>query len=404
MATVKVKLRKSTVAGKAGRIFYQISHHGEVQQLSTRFRLQPEEWDGASGRIVAPNGDPVSAVLQFAQAQIDNDIKQLRQIIHTLTAGRRAFTVRDIAEAFRAPTNRITMVEYLEEQIALLQAEKRLGTARNYLRALQSLRQFLNGAELPIASFDERIVQAYSCWLQRRGISRNSRSFYMRILRSVYNKAVRQQIVEQSYPFRHTYTGVDRTVKRAIPEELIRRLRHADLTHRPALALARDLFIFSYCMRGISFIDLAYLQKEDLKGEVIHYTRRKTGQRLSVRLEPCMLEIIRRYGCQTSGSPYLFPVLRSDDPLTAYAQYQVALTCYNQRLKRLSQLLQFDVKLSSYTARHSWATTARNRNVPISVISAGMGHSSEKTTQIYLAALEGSVIDQANRRIVALLG
>ena len=106
---------------------------------------------------------------------------------------------------------------------------------------------------------------------------------------------------------------------------------------------------------------------------------------------------------RTTGSPYAFPILRAEEAEKSYARYQVALGYYNRQLKRLSAMLYLDTPLTSYTARHSWATAARNRNVPISVISAGMGHTSERTTQIYLAALEGSVVDRVNRGIVARL-
>ena len=181
------------------------------------------------------------------------------------------------------------------------------------------------------------------------------------------------------------------------------RLKSLDLPVSGALPLARDLFVFSYCMRGMAFVDMAFLRKKDMRDGAIHYVRRKTGQRMTVHLEPCMREIIGRYAPRTRDTPYLFPVLTAEDPARAYAQYQVALNYYNRLLKKLASLLGLDSGLSSYTSRHSWATAARNHNVPLPVISAGMGHTSERTTQIYLSALETSVIDSANRKILASL-
>jgi len=208
---------------------------------------------------------------------------------------------------------------------------------------------------------------------------------------------------EPASPFGGVYTGVDRTRKRAIDERLIARLKSLDLPVSGALPLARDLFVFSYCMRGMAFVDMAFLRKKDMRDGAIHYVRRKTGQRMTVHLEPCMREIIGRYAPRTRDTPYLFPVLTAEDPARAYAQYQVALNYYNRLLKKLASLLGLDSGLSSYTSRHSWATAARNHNVPLPVISAGMGHTSERTTQIYLSALETSVIDSANRKILASL-
>ena len=225
----------------------------------------------------------------------------------------------------------------------------------------------------------------------------------MRVLRAVFNKAVREGIVSQSSPFRNVYTGVDRTRKRAVGEETVIRLRRLNLEHSPSLALARDIFIFSYCARGMAFVDIAFLRKQDIAGGAICYVRRKTGQRLTIRIEPCMGDIIERYAPVTRTSDYVFPLLNAEDPVRGFSQYQTALGYYNRRLKRLAELLELETPLSSYTSRHTWATTARNHNVPLSIISAGMGHASEKTTQIYLASLESSVIDQANRSIIASL-
>lgn len=127
----------------------------------------------------------------------------------------------------------------------------------------------------------------------------------MRILRSVYNKAVRRRLAEPASPFGGVYTGVDRTRKRAIDERLIARLKSLDLPVSGALPLARDLFVFSYCMRGMAFVDMAFLRKKDMRDGAIHYVRRKTGQRMTVHLEPCMREIIGRYAPRTRDTPYL---------------------------------------------------------------------------------------------------
>ncbi len=249
-------------------------------------------------------------------------------------------------------------------------------------------------------SFDGELVSAYEKWLSAKGVSRNSISFYMRNLRSVYNKAVKQGLVIQSFPFNNVYTGVDRTRKRAVNEKVIMMLLRLDLRNSPPLALSRDIFIFSYCMRGMSFVDIAYLKKTDISDGTVSYMRRKTGQQLTVHMEPCIEAIINRYSDATASSPYIFPIITSENPETAYDQYRMALNYHNRKLKRISALLGGGLPLSTYTARHTWATTAHRRNVPVSVISAGMGHTSEKTTRIYLAGLEDSVIDQANRMIV----
>ena len=225
----------------------------------------------------------------------------------------------------------------------------------------------------------------------------------MRNLRSVYNKAVREEGVAQTFPFQHVYTGIDKTAKRSVGEEMVIRLKELDLSGNPGLCLARDLFLFSYCTRGMSFVDIAYLRQKNIRNGYICYTRRKTGQRLSVRIEPGVQEIIDRYHTSSSGSSYLFPILRSEDEKISYTQYQTGLRYYNKQLKKLALLLGEDLILTSYTSRHTWASTARKHNVPVAVISDGMGHTSEKTTLIYLSSIDTSAIDRANEELVSSL-
>lgn len=401
MATVKVKLRESTVDGKAGVIYYRLCHGRKSQQITTEMRLFPHQWDARQERVVIPLTDEGSAMLAFQQ-QIDSDLCLLYMIIRNLQSRPEGCSLRDIAEQFRVSRS-ITVLAYVEMLAAGLAADGKLGTARNYRRTLNSFSDFLGGRDIPFSLFDERLVGRYDDWLRRRKIVRNTVSFYMRVLRAVFNKAVKEDIVLPAQPFRHVYTGVDRTCKRAVGEEVVVRLQRLDLSRSPSLALARDIFIFSYCSRGMAFVDIAFLRKRDIVGDTISYIRRKTGQRLVVRIEPCAGNLIERYSEKTRASCYVFPLLRAEEPVRAFTQYRTALNYYNRRLKRLSEILGLETPLSSYTSRHTWATTARNHNIPLSIISAGMGHASEKTTQIYLASLENSVIDQANRSIIASL-
>lgn len=290
------------------------------------------------------------------------------------------------------------MAEFVSEQVKQLREENRFGTANNYEKTMASLMRFVGNEKLTFSLFDETLIADYNTYLIKRGLTRNTVSFYMRNLRAIYNKAVKQKIVVKKELFADVYTGIDKTRKRAVDEKVIINLYNLKLNDKSALALTRDIFIFSYCMRGMSFVDVAYLKKSDISGGVVRYCRRKTGQLLSVKVEPCMRDIINRYS--DKDSIYVFPVIKSDDRGEAYKQYRSAINIYNRLLKELSDMIGSSCKLSSYTSRHSWATAARKHNIPISVISAGMGHTSEQTTQIYLKSIEDDVVDKANAEII----
>lgn len=396
MATIKVKLRPSSVVERAGTIYYQVTHRRATQQITTNIRLQPDEWDTIGEQVVVSVADK-----NIIQNRIDSDIALLKRIVKDLNNSGVTYSVGDIVKRFKSPECHVLVLDFMQNQIRLMRNANRLGTALNYEKTMKNFVKFLGGVNLPFSAMTEQVIADYNAFLVQRGMVRNSISFYMRIMRAVYNKAVRQKLVEQSHPFTEVYTGIDRTRKRAVSESVISQLYKLNLAEGTPLALARDIFIFSYCTRGMAFVDIAYLKRENIQNGVICYARRKTGQLLSVRIEPSIQRIIDRYS--SALSPYVFPILTSTETKPAYEEYQVAINNHNRQLRRLSKMLPAGCKLTSYTSRHSWVTAARNHNVPISVISAGMGHTSEQTTQIYLTMLENSVIDDANQGLIRSL-
>lgn len=393
MATVKVKLRPSTVPGKAGTIYYQLTHLRQVKQITTKIHLHPKNWDSNNTQIIFT--DSTSYLLQ---CKIDRDLDRLKKIICKMDTECANYTVNEIIEKFHQTNSDYTITDFFTKQIQKLKNDNRRGTARNYNKTLKSLKAFMKNTDSTFNIVTEQFVESYNTFLIQRGVVRNTISFYMRIFRSVYNKAVTQKIVEQTFPFKNVYTGVDKTRKRAVTETVISQLLSIDLKKSKALQFARDLFIFSFYTRGMAFVDIVFLKKSNIQNGYITYVRHKTGQELTIKIETKLQNIINRY--EKKDSPYVFPILNTEDGNKAYSQYEIALNYYNRQLKRLSNFLEPNINLSSYTPRHTWATTARNKNVPLSIISAGMGHSSERTTLIYLTKIEYSVIDEVNKTII----
>ncbi len=400
MATVKIKFRKSTRGNGAGSIVYQLYHEGQVRQLSAGMRIPERLWDSLQERLIDnPENKDDCGILHNCRVQLERDMARFTQVVADLNMGRKYYTLEDIIRDFHTSATKPTVLSFMKELIALLEHNRRLGTAHNYKSTMKSFGDFLNHKDISFSLMTGKLICDYEQWLFDRGVVRNSSSFYLRILRSVYNKAIKRGFAKQHNLFEDVYTGVDRTRKRAVDEVLIVELMNLDLKTE-ALRQSRDLFVFSYCTRGMAFVDIAYLKKSDISGGVISYIRRKTGQQMCVKIEPCIRNIIEHYTVKAINTPYVFPIITATDPEKAFNQYQSKLGYYNRQLKRLSKELGVELPISSYWARHSWATSARDKNVPISVISAGMGHTSEKTTQIYLASLDNSVIDKANSEIL----
>ena len=289
---------------------------------------------------------------------------------------------------------------FMQETIVQLQKLGKTRTAETYQSALASFMRFREGKDVLISHIKDNLIVAYENSMKASGLSSNTTSFYMRILRAVYNRAVKQGITKQKYPFQYVYTGVAKTRKRAVDISIVRRLAEMDLDRNPSAALARDMFLFSFYTRGMSFVDMAYLRKSDLSRGILTYRRRKTGQNLFIRWENCMDEIVSSY--DNPSSFYLLPIITSSDT-DERQQYINMSHKINHSLKSLGKKLGLPAPLTMYVARHTWANAARKKKIPISVISEGMGHTSEMTTRIYLSSLDADIIDRANKKILRLL-
>ena len=283
--------------------------------------------------------------------------------------------------------------------IAQLKQLGKVRTSETYTATLKSFMAFRENQDVPLDGISSDLMLLYEAHLKAREVRMNTISFYMRNLRAVYNRAVEKGLTLQNNPFRHVYTGVDKTVKRAIPIKTIKELKELDLSLKPSLDFARDMFMFSFYTRGMSFVDMAYLKKSDLQNGILTYRRRKTGQQLSIKWEKCMEDIVSKY--PLNQTDFLLPIIKEKG--NERRQYDNALHLVNYHLKGLSDILKLQRPLTMYVARHSWASAAKAKNIPLSVISEGMGHDSEVTTQIYLASLETSVVDNANKKILGLL-
>ena len=397
MASVKTMFRASTVDVKQGVIYFQIIHNRVVRQLTTDYHIFSNEWDGKSIQTAGYDSERRN-YLKTTGERIDWDLKLLRSIVNQLDNRQQRYTADDIIATFKQSAKEYSLFNFMQGIIVRLQQLGKQRTSETYRAALRSFMQFREGKDIPLEEIDADLMLTYEAYLRNKGLARNSTSFYMRILRAVYNRAVEKGVTVNRTPFKQVYTGVDKTVKRAIHLKAIKQIKNLDLTMQPSLEFARDMFLFSFYTRGMSFIDIAYLRKRDLANGVLTYRRRKTGQQLLIRWEKCMQEIVKKYGTPTD-SPYLLPIITAPGNAER-AQYQTMLHCVNNCLKKIATLAAIPVQLTMYVARHSWASAAKSKNIPISVISEGMGHDSEMTTQIYLASLDTTIVDRANAQIL----
>lgn len=400
MASIKVKFKPSTLPGHKGTVFYQIIHERKQRQLFSDYHLFPSEWDEDRSSVTLPRNSERAPFLTSIRERIRWDVERLNKIIHKLDDDTFPYSADDVINEFNRHVNEYSLFNYMEGMIIKLKQNGKVRTSETYVSALNSFRKFRNQEDIMLDCLTSGIMEAYEAWLRQRGLVPNTISFYTRILRAVYNRVVEDAVIENRNPFRHVYTGIDKTVKRALPLPVIRKIKTLDLALKPELDFARDMFMMSFMLRGMSFIDMAYLRKTDLANGHITYRRRKTGQQLIIEWTKEMQAILDKYPENTSD--YLLPIIRTSG-LNDHSVYRNVGYNINHNLKRIAEKAGVTIPLTLYVARHSWASAAKAKGIPLSVISEGMGHDSEATTQIYLASLDTYVVDRANSLILKSL-
>ena len=302
MASVKVKFRPSATDGREGSIYYQVIHNRAVRQITADLHVHKNEWNAGTSSVTIPSWADVDRKhhLHIIQKHISRDVLRLENIIRDLTL-KGVCSAAAIVDGYRKQTSLQSFFNFMDSVIGHLKRLNRERTSETYTSALSSFMRFRWNKDIQLDDMDEDLIMEYEAWLKTNGASMNTISFYMRILRATYNRAVEKGLTVQKHPFKHVYTGMDKTVKRAISLKDIRRIKELDLTGKPHWELARDMFLFSFYTRGMSFIDMAYLKKSNLKNGILSYRRHKTGQQLHIRWESCMEETVKKYAAGCSG-------------------------------------------------------------------------------------------------------
>lgn len=402
MATIRIKLRTSAVTDRPGSIVYLITHRRTVRQVTTCYKLYPDEWDAVHSTITPTHaGTARSRAIANIKRMLQSDLERLHRIISHFEHQAADYSSADIIDRFRDTTRTDNLFcRYMESVILRLRQANHIGTANNYRAALNSLKRFCNNDDIWLESINCTMMEDYQSYLKQAGLAPNSISFHMRILRAVYNRAVNDNLTNDYKPFRNVFTGMEKTHKRAISLSDIRRIKNLDLSKNPNIEFARDIFMFLFYCRGMSFIDAAFLRKSDIKHGTLSYRRHKTGRLLHVKVVSQIRELIKRYSA--ANSSFLLPIITNPTTDTR-KQYETALRRTNNALKTVAHMARLQIPLTTYVTRHAWATIAKSKNISVNVISDALGHDSISTTQIYLASIDASTIDRANDLILKSL-
>lgn len=399
MTSIRLKFRPSTNPAKEGTLVFQLIHKRTVRRIRSKYRIRNDEWDKKYEEIAIPS--PASerySRLKIIRSNIMYELKRLKAIAEKLDCSGKDYSLDEIIQKYISGTDTgCSVFDFIRAQAAHKKQLGKIRSSETYQTTLNSFMRFREGIDLTFDMIDSELMEHYEAELRRHGLLRNTSSFYMRVLRTNYRLAVEKGLTPDRHPFKHVYCGMDKTVKRSISFAEIKKIKELDLSRKRVMDFARDMFIFSFCTRGMSFIDMAYLKKNDLKHGCLTYRRKKTGQLLVIEWTKQMQDILDKY--KPNSTQYLLPIITREDG-NERRQYQNQMRKINRRLKDIATSIKLLVPLSLYYSRHSWATIARCKDIPISIISEGLGHDSEITTQIYLDSIKSYEVDKANRKIL----
>ena len=304
------------------------------------------------------------------------------------------------------------LASYMTTVIEQLKQAGQFPAAHGYRCALRSFQLFAGGRDIPLPMsevFLPERLKAYEEWLMiRQKRKPNTVSGYMRSLRAVYNRWMPPGTWGHNPRlFSGVNTQVVSQTKRALTESQMEKLLKADAYGQTDTLTEEEQTVFAYFLlmfffRGMPFIDLAHLRKCDMRGGYIVYRRHKTGKQLTVKIDTSALRLIQKYRDRDPDNVYLFPILNVavQDRWKRYLCYQDALRRFNRTLKCVMRCLLPGIAVSSYTARHTWATIAYHLGHPIGIISQSLGHSSIRVTETYLKPFENARVDELNRLLI----
>lgn len=386
-------------------LYVQILHRRRKKVLYLGVRVPVSCFDSSAERVLACDG-VCDAAAQRANSLICGTVERLTQRLALLDATPSPYSVEDICDGISvhskpAPQD---VLRFFRRQVKLKEQKGRFASARLYGAVLESLRRYTQGRGCPFERLTVRFVSGYADFLHERGLSAGSVSKYFDVFRTVCTRAAVEGLPVQT---ERIFSGVQlhagKTRKRAVRKTLLSRIARLPLDDSPALEYARDLFMFSFFARGISFVDMLYLTRHNLRDGRLEYYRAKCGTHIAMSVTPQMEHIVRKYALPGEDT-FLFPTLRGlpEDAGQRYRAYRSALRAMNRALERISRRAGLDIPLTTYVARHSWASCAKDARVPLPVIKEALGHASIKTTEIYLREFDIGVIDRVNAKITKL--
>ncbi|MCM4167088.1 Tyrosine recombinase XerC [Arenibacter antarcticus] len=397
--TLSIDARRKRKDGTCPIIF-RLSHHRKTITISTGFVIPFEYWN-EKNREVKKTYKGVSSVSRLNNL-LSKKKTELRDGINALEESGRleSLSITDLKYSLTRPISTISVFDFTQQLIGEMEEANRFGNAKAYRSSLGALKKFNKKEFLRFEEMTYTYLKRFETAHLKKGNSINGLSMYMRTFRAIYNKAINQGIVPaDSYPFKKYKIKSEPTAKRAISIEKIRRILNLELEPDNPLFNARNYFLCSYLMNGISFIDMAFLKVENILDGRIQYRRQKTARHYDIKVTPQLSSIMDHYLKGKDKTAHIFPIVKRKGIHDQFKDIQWERRRYNKRLKEIAHLCGIEERLTSYVSRHSMATNLILNDVPINALSKMLGHSDISTTEIYIKNLPTHIMDEYQERL-----
>ncbi len=395
MATVKTVLVKGR-SNRSGKfpLVVQVLHKRRKKVVYTGFSISDNLFDPVRGRVIV-GGENTPEIVRQINHRCESILRVLLKSISIMEKRSREYEIEDVFRTYSVLTREAGFYSYFSQKILELRESGHEGTARAYASSLRSLQRYLGKKDFPFFKLSSLLIADYHKKLLASGICDNTIGFYLHNIKALFRKGCREMGLELPCPFREINIKTEKTLKRSLDAVVIRTLSRMELEKDSPLSLARDIFMFSFYTRGMSFVDIALLKKKNVFPAEICYKRHKTDQLMRVGINREISRILERY--KNMPGEYMFPLFtEEEDPYTGYRN---AYHKIRYSLRKISRSIGLEIPLRLHAARHSWATIAKENGASVHIIGECLGHTSEKTTRIYLKELDHSALDAVNNQV-----
>ena len=381
----------------------RFTHDRTTKFVALGLSVEPHYWDKDTELVLPTCPERITL-----QSQIDRTLAGYHKKIQRLEALDIPVNFETLFDAKPACSVGITIEDGFKAEIERLESLGKINSATKHKYALQVLDGY-KPTTMALEAIDLDYLKGLELYLRQRGNKDNSIATRFAIFKAIYNKAVKEgKVAVKQNPFSIYQVGSlwAKTRKRAIDKDDIQRLIDLEITEGHTTEyrrLAKDLFLFSYFTAGMNFGDIARLRYKDILRGRVNYSRHKTQKLLSFQLVPMALQILEKYGTAGHGEDYIFPILNRHEhtsPQQIFNRLHKVLRKVNRELKTLGEQIGLEMPLTTYVARHTFATVLKRSGVNIAIISESLGHSDLSTTQIYLDSFENSQIDAAMQHLL----